>query len=240
MLFNSPLSDQKADQLIDSLTLSPSFRVLDVGCGSGEFLIRTVEQKQVRGTGVDLDSNQLSMARETAFHRVPPHTCEFVEADAKTLTFENHSFDAAICIGSTHAFGDGDTAYPNAIRELSRLVKPGGCLLLGEGYWKQPPVSEYLDLIGDPVGIYHDHATNVSFATNQGLILLTAYVSNDDEWDKFEWTHQRRIEQQHAASPTDPSLTQRLEQRRAWMRGYLHWGRATMGFGFYTFRTPNK
>lgn len=88
-----------------------------------------------------------------------------------------------MCIGSTHAFGTGDTAYPNTLRELSRLVRPGGHLLIGEGYWKQPPAPDYLKLIGEPAVIYRDHAGNISFAEQHSLVTLYAAVSNNDEWD---------------------------------------------------------
>ena len=74
------------------------------------------------------------------------------------------AFALGICIGSTHAFGAGDSAYPNTFERLKQLVRPGGYLLIGEGYWKQEPAPEYLAFIGDPVGIYRDHAGNISFA----------------------------------------------------------------------------
>lgn len=40
MNLNSPLSDVKAERLIAILGLSPTSRVVDFGCGDGEFLHR--------------------------------------------------------------------------------------------------------------------------------------------------------------------------------------------------------
>ena len=149
---------------------------------------------------------------------------------------EDNGFDLAICMGSTHAFGAGDAAYPNAIRELSRLVRPGGRLLIGETYWKQPPAQEYLEMIGDPVGTYRDHAANISFAEERGLRALYAVTSNEDEWDHFEWSHQLELDQKLRQDPDDPALTERLKRSRAWRNGYLRWGCTTMGFGMYLFK----
>jgi rhodanese-related sulfurtransferase len=42
------------------------------------------------------------------------------------LETEPGAFDLGICIGSTHAFGSGDAAYPNTIGRLRQIVRPGG------------------------------------------------------------------------------------------------------------------
>ncbi|MFK7803725.1 MAG: cyclopropane-fatty-acyl-phospholipid synthase family protein [Anaerolineae bacterium] len=231
MLFNSPLSFEKADHLIDVLDCSAVDRVLDVGCGTGEFLIRLVDATGAAGVGIDIKSKLIGEAQEKAAARLAENvSIEFRTADMQEQTFAENSFDLAICIGSTHAFGIGEQAYPKALDQLSRLVKPGGQLLIGEGYWKQPPAQGYLDLLGDTPGIYHTHAENVWFAERRGLIPLYTAVSNDDEWDHFEGSHWLRAEREHAADE------ERLQGIRAWRDGYLRWGRETMGFGFYLFR----
>lgn len=40
------------------------------------------------------------------------------------------------------------------------------------------------------------------------------------------------------ASPDDPAALEALGRSRGWRDGYLRWGRATMGFGFYVFMKP--
>jgi ubiquinone/menaquinone biosynthesis C-methylase UbiE len=236
--FNSPISSVKADRLIRVLELPSGARVLDAGCGTGEFLIRLIEATGAQGLGIDIDPAAIATARDRAASRIADTSHEFRSSGVDDASLAAGSFDLALCIGSTHAFGTGDAAYPNALEELARLVRPGGQLLIGEGYWKQPPAAEYLALLGEPCGIYHAHAQNITFAEARGLVPLYATVSSEDEWDHFEWSHRMEIEREAARHPDDAAIVTRLERSRAWRDGYMRWGRATMGFGFYLFMKP--
>jgi len=238
MRFNCPLSDEKADHLIRILELSEGDRVIDVGCGKGEFLLQLVEHFKAQGLGIDCHSGVIAIARESAETRISRGSCDFRQSDICDLSLADNSFAAAICIGSTHAYGVGKMAFPNALKELKKMVKPGGKILIGEGYWKQTPDPEYLKRIGDPVGIYHTHHEIIQFAESQGLSTLYALVSNEDEWDQFEWSHQMNIVKESQLRPMDPEVSEKLLRRKQWMEGYLRWGRSTMGFGFYLFQNP--
>ena len=235
-MFNNPIGSEKADRLVQLLQLGRDSRALDAGCGTGEFLLRVVAHHGCTGVGVDSDPKVIAAARASAAARALESRCEFHAADASESEAARGAFDLGICIGSTHAFGSGDAAYPSSIRRMQEWVRPGGSVLLGEGYWKQAPAPEYLKLLGEPVGIYRDHAGNVSFAEACGLTPLYATVSSDDEWDHFEWSHLARIRREAEANPGDAALAARLARSRAWRDGYLRWGRSTMGFGLYLFR----
>lgn len=174
----------------------------------------------------------ITAAIKAASGRVVEESCKFKQADIKSLSLEDDAFELAACIGSTHAYGCGETAYPNAIRELMRVAKPGGLVLIGEAYWKQEPAAEYLGLIGEPTGVYRSHAENIWYAERQGLVPLYATVSNEDEWDHFEGSHLMRVEQ------ANQNNAKQLAGIRKWRDGYLKWGRSTMGFGFYLFQKP--
>ncbi|MEM1211697.1 MAG: methyltransferase domain-containing protein [Planctomycetota bacterium] len=237
-LFNIPISPEKADRLIEMLDLAPSSHVLDVGCGRGEFLLRVIEATGASGLGVDIDAGEIRRARQSASERVGEARCEFREANIQQEQLADESFDLAVCLGSTHAFGMGEPAYANAIEAMTRLVKPGGQLLIGESYWKQTPSPEYLALIGDPVGVYRDHAANVSFVEERGLVAMYAATSSEDEWDHFEWSHRLMAERRGIAAPGDPQVAHGIQHSRRWLDGYLRWGRSTMGFGFYLFTKP--
>lgn len=237
-LFNNPISSEKVDRLVSVLDMPSNARALDAGCGRGEFLIRVVEATGANGIGIDLDPACIAAARKSAAGRIAAESYEFREGDIQHEPLEPNSIELAICVGSTHAFGAGEAAYPNTLQSLSGIVRPGGMILVGEGYWKQPPNPEYLKLIGEPVGIYRNHAENISFAERHGLVPLYATVSSDDEWDDFEWRHRISIERQATRRPDDPATQRKLKRSREWRDGYLQWGRSTMGFGFYLFAKP--
>ena len=56
------------ERVMDVIAPPPEARVLDVGCGKGEFLIRMVERLGARAVGID-PSPVLAMARENATER---------------------------------------------------------------------------------------------------------------------------------------------------------------------------
>jgi hypothetical protein len=111
--------------------------------------------------------------------------------------------------------------------------------LIGEAYWKQPPAPEYLSLIGEPVGIYRDHAGNIAFAAERGLVPIHAEVSSDEEWNDFEESHYLKIRRDAEANPNDLALAARLVRSQQWREGFFRWGRSTMGFGLYLFRAAD-
>jgi SAM-dependent methyltransferase len=89
-------------------------RTLDVGCGSSRIL-----QDLPGAVGVDV------LLRKLRFlHRVHP---EVVQASVNALPFPDQSFDTVICSEVIEHIPD----HPSVIGELSRVLRPGGTLVLG-------------------------------------------------------------------------------------------------------------
>ncbi|MFT5683789.1 MAG: SAM-dependent methyltransferase [Myxococcota bacterium] len=236
MLFNAPLSADRADRLLDLLDLPDGASVMEVGCGRGELLLRLVSRWGCSAVGVDVDEAAITAAQEAASKRAL--SVDFRCGDAKLLALPQ--VDLAVCIGATQAYGLGAGAWHNTLRMFSRLVRPGGQMLIGEGFWARTPDPEYLAFLGDNPGIEKTHHENISSAEATGLIPLYAAESNRDEWDDFEWSHRLGIERAAVAHPNDDAIQKRLIRSRAWREGYLKWGRTTMGFGFYLFGVPTS
>lgn len=235
MLFNSPISSAKADTLIDLLSLSSTDRVLDVGCGTGEFLIRIIEKFGARGVGVDVHSDSLASARSAAAGRGCEDRIEFIEADIRKYEIAE-PFDCGVCMGASHAYAMDEPAYSETLKGLGQSVCVGGLLLIGESYWIREPDKEYVDFVGEPSGTYRTHRENVELAESHGMRALYATTSSLDEWDDFEWRHHMRIEKMALESPDDEEVLKKRDHGRAWRSAYLKWGRGTLGFGFYLFR----
>jgi SAM-dependent methyltransferase len=114
--------DAQHARLAAVLRLGPDTRLLDVGCGVGhllQWLARHTAPAQSHG--VDLSLNSLRSARAGG----TPRLCC---ADAAALPYADASFDAVVCNGSAHHLPD----LSAALRELRRVLRPGGRLVLFE------------------------------------------------------------------------------------------------------------
>jgi cyclopropane fatty-acyl-phospholipid synthase-like methyltransferase len=238
--WNGPISEVTMAKYVEALELRAEQRVLDVGCGCGEVLIRLCERFRIRGTGIDSSTEHIAEAKRRAEGRVPDSAVRFVEANAQSFHVDPDSLDLAVCMGASHAFGLGSTAYPNAIEQLIPLVVPGGLLLIAEGYMRQPAAAEYRKLLGESMPDEMTHAFNVSTGQQLGLIPLAAWASSEEEWDDFEWSYQRIVERKAEERPSNRDLQVKLQQRREWMDAYLQWGRDTLGYGVYLFKKPKR
>lgn len=104
-------------------------RVLDVGCGCGFDTYVASILIGARGTavGVDLTPEMLEVARRGLVSWTP-HNIEFTEASAEQLPFDDATFDLVISNGALNLVPDKDAAF----RELSRVLRPGGRLVVAD------------------------------------------------------------------------------------------------------------
>ncbi len=99
------------DELIARCGIGPGVRVLDVGCGSGEFLAR-IRATGAEPTGADPAPAMVAAASVHAF---------VVQADAEDLPFDAGVFDVVTAVNALQ-FADDTTA---ALREFARVLAPG-------------------------------------------------------------------------------------------------------------------
>ena len=101
----------------------PAARVLDVATGTGDlaFAIRSAGAPHV--VGIDFSRRMIARARAKA-HRHPPGVA-FLVGDGMRLPFADGTFDAC-----TIAFGLRNMEdYDAAVREMARVLRPGGRLI---------------------------------------------------------------------------------------------------------------
>lgn len=236
--WDAPVSETKLGSQIGALQLSERQNLIDVGCGCGEVLIQICQQHEVFSTGIDTSDEAIAEAQRRASARSFVGNVEFIVANAQSWVTESSQFDIAVCLGASHAFGLGSTAYRNALEQLNQIVRPGGQILIAEGYVEQPIPEAYKQFIGDSTTDEMTHAHNVLTGKSLGLIPLAAWTSREDEWDEFEWSHQRIVEHRACLPNADRASKELLQRRRDWMDGYLEWGRDTLGYGTYLFSKP--
>jgi SAM-dependent methyltransferase len=105
------------DRVIADLRLPARAQILDAGCGSGRNMIELASHGTV--TGVELSATSARLARERG-------AGEVIEGSVLEMPFEAGMFDLAASLDVIEHLED-DLA---ALRELRRVVKPGGELLV--------------------------------------------------------------------------------------------------------------
>lgn len=114
-------------QTIDRLSLDRGDRVLDVCCGSGASAIPAAES--VGSTGyvlaIDIAERLLELGRKKAEHKGLKNI-EFQVGDFENLGIPSENFDAVVCVFGIFFVPD----MLSAVRELWRMVRPGGKLAI--------------------------------------------------------------------------------------------------------------
>ena len=105
--------------------IGPESRVLDLACGTGDLAVAAAE-RAVRGSvrGLDASTKMIALARERAAREAPHGNVQFEVGDMSSLDTDASSVDAI-----TAGYGLRNVPqYEVAVREIARVLKPGGVL----------------------------------------------------------------------------------------------------------------
>ncbi|MFI1255192.1 SAM-dependent methyltransferase [Streptomyces netropsis] len=218
----APLDDDAVRELLDRGIPHGDARVLDLGCGGGEWLLRALAaHPHLRAEGVDISEASLTRAHEAAVELGVQDRLVLHQQDAAEFT-SPHSFDLVLCVGSTHAFGGLLPTLAAARKHLA----PGGRVLVGDGFWEREPSPEAVEMLGD----FDDLATTTDRVIAEGWTPVHGHVSTRQELDAYEWAWTGSLAAWALDHPDDPGSAQALEaattHRSEWLRVY----RETWGF----------
>jgi ubiquinone/menaquinone biosynthesis C-methylase UbiE len=126
LLWQTQLASART-QLLESASLVPGERVLDVACGTG--LVTFCAAQTVGPTGQVLGTDLSGRMVEAAIQRAAQRgalNASFARMDGETLDLPNASFDVALCSLGLMYMPDPE----KAVREMARVLRPGGRLVL--------------------------------------------------------------------------------------------------------------
>ncbi|MFD9519229.1 SAM-dependent methyltransferase [Streptomyces sp. NPDC059979] len=218
----SPLDDDSVRHLLEIGAPRGDERVLDLGCGGGEWLLRALSARpHLRAEGVDISEGDLREAGEAASRlgvgeRLALHHQE--AADFRSV----HAFDLVLSVGATHAFG----GLLPTLAAARKYLAPGGRVLIGDGFWDREPSPEAVEMFGDDLT---DLATTVDRVVADGWTPVHGHVSTRGELDRYEWACWGALASWALDHPADPDSAQVLEtsaaRRADWLRVYRDaWG----------------
>ncbi|WP_285751553.1 cytochrome P450 [Lentzea sp. NBRC 105346] len=158
------------DLMIEKIDAVPGDRVLDLGCGLGEPALALAGATGADVIGISINQAQVDEANRRANGRA-----YFVCADALDLPFGDHHFDSAWAFESLLHMD-----RPKALRELARVVRPGGLIVVADIVQRGPLSEESKAALGpaletfalSPVPMLHEYPALLAEAGLEVLELL--------------------------------------------------------------------
>jgi phosphatidylethanolamine/phosphatidyl-N-methylethanolamine N-methyltransferase len=123
VIYGRMMFDKGRKKAIEMLEIQPGDKILEVGVGTG--LTLSLYPTHCHVTGVDLSQNMLKEA-ESLIKKTGIYNAEVMLMNAKNLKFADNSFDRVLgnlFISATHN-------PAGALREMKRVCKPGGLIVL--------------------------------------------------------------------------------------------------------------
>lgn len=115
---------EEAELLVSLAAPDGTERAFDLACGPGTFT-RAFAPRVKFILGLDLTPALVAQAREAAA-RAGLDNLVFALGDAAAIPLADSLLDLAVCAYSLHHFADAG----GSLRELARVVQPGGCVAL--------------------------------------------------------------------------------------------------------------
>lgn len=126
------------ERLLDAVPWRGDERILDIGCGRGLMLVGAARRLTTgEAVGVDVwqsedqSGNRPEATRANAKAEGVADRVEVRDGDARELPFEDGTFDVILSNLVLHNIPNA-AGRESAVREISRVLKPGGRLMLAD------------------------------------------------------------------------------------------------------------
>jgi SAM-dependent methyltransferase len=135
MITSPRLRERARQRMLDSVEWHGDEQVLDVGCGNGFLLIEIAKRLTTgRAIGIDLwkpeaGTQSSDIAWRNAQLEGVANRIDIRNIDARAMPFDDRSFDVIVSSLMLHHAG-GSADRDQVVREMLRVLKPGGSVLL--------------------------------------------------------------------------------------------------------------
>ena len=157
--------------LLEKLSHIPFQSALDLGCGTGEMLKLILQEDTHKELcGIDLSEKMLAVAKSKL-----PEQVKLILGDSESLPFSDNAFDVVYCNDSFHH----DPAPQNVLREVYRVLKPGGTFLMGDCW--QPLVGRAI------MNFYMRHSKegDVKIYSEAEMVSMLSERFRDVSWERI-------------------------------------------------------
>ena len=123
----NPMSSEELDRVITALAPSGGQRVVDIGCGPGELLLRMAARHEVEAVGVDRSPWMITRAHERSDARSLRGHVRWWLGDGRGVATSD-PWDLAVCLGASWVWH----GFAGTARALRNRVRPGGRIAIGD------------------------------------------------------------------------------------------------------------
>jgi len=226
---------EKTDEMARACGVGPATRVLDLGGGRGTTACHLARTHGCAVVGIDVSQEMVEAAQRRVRAEGLERLVTFRQADAHALPFEDRSFDVVLVECVTTLLDK-----ERALRELRRVLKPGGALGDLEMTWRREPDQPFAQRVREEWGGFGTFtlAGWEELFRSQGFEVVTAV----DFSERMQGLRAAYLEKLGAAGLA--RLSWRLLRRPSVALRMMRWDRllggeqAAFGYGYVVARRP--